>query len=143
MKHPDIPFFAYKLFQYLCRKDLLEELEGDLEERFILNKKKFGVKKARRFYTLEVLKMLRPSVLAKPSVGPVYRVALLKNYLTISLRGLRRQKLFSFINIFSLSVAMSSGLLVIGMLFDLLKFDEFHEHKGEVYRVVSTPFYNA
>lgn len=34
---------------------------------------------------------------------------------------------------------MSSGLLVIGMVTDLLKFDEFHEHKNEVYRVVSHP----
>ena len=143
MKHQDIQAFAYKLFRYFCRKDLLEELEGDLEERFLQNIEKYGLKKAKRVYTLEVFKMLRPAVVAKPTSGPIYKTALVKSYITISLRGLRRQKLFSFINIFSLSVAMSSGLLVIGMLFDLLKFDEFHEHKNDVYRVVSTPYYNG
>ena len=115
MKHPEIPSFAYKLFKWFCKDPLFEELEGDLEEAFLANKEKYGLKKARRMYTREVLKMIRPTVVSKPKSGPGYQAALLGSYITISLRNLRRQKLFSFINIFSLSVAMSSGLLVIGL----------------------------
>lgn len=143
MKHPEIPSFAYRLFKWFCKDHLFEELEGDLEESFLRNKDKFGLKKARRIYTKEVLKMIRPTVLDKPKSGPGYQAALIGSYVTISLRNLRRQKLFSFINIFSLSVAMSSGLLVIGMISDLLKFDEFHEHKHEIYRVISSPTYQS
>lgn len=139
MKHPDIPSFAYKLFKWFCDKNYFEELEGDLEERFLSNVEKHGLKKARRIYTREVLKMIRPTVIGKPESGPALQMALLGSYVTISLRNLKRHKLFSFINIFSLSVAMSSGLLVIGMISDLLKFDEFQEHKQEVYRVLSYP----
>ncbi|NQZ75715.1 MAG: ABC transporter permease [Ekhidna sp.] len=139
MKHKDIPNFAYKLFQWFCKEPLFEELEGDLEESFTRNVEKVGRKKARRIYTKEVIKMLRPSVLRRPSSGPGYQIALLSSYITISVRNLRRQKLFSFINMFSLSVAMSAGLLVIGMISDLMKFDEFHEKKDEIYRVISTP----
>lgn len=137
MKHPDIPSFAYRLFKWFCKDPLFEELEGDLEETFLNNKEKYGLKKARRIYTKEVLRMLRPSVVGKPSEASDNKVALLASYVTISMRNLGRQKLFSFINIFSLSVAMSAGLLVIGMLSDLLKFDEFHTHKNEIYRVIS------
>ncbi len=143
MKHPEIPSFAYRLFKWFCKDPVFEELEGDLEETFLRNKEKHGLNKARRIYTLEVLKMLRPSVVSKPTSGPGYQAALLGSYVTISLRNLKRQKLFSFINIFSLSVAMSAGLLVIGMITDLLKFDEFHEHKHEVYRVISSPVYQS
>ncbi|WP_436514546.1 ABC transporter permease [Ekhidna sp. To15] len=143
MKHPDIPLFAYRLFRWFCKEPLFEELEGDLEENFLRNKEKHGLKKARRIYTREVLRMIRPSVVSKPTSGPGYQAALLGSYVTISLRNLKRQKLFSFINIFSLSVAMSAGLLVIGMITDLLKFDEFHEHKYEVYRVISSPVYQS
>lgn len=143
MKHPEIPSLAYRLFKWFCKDPLFEELEGDLEETFLRNKEKHGLKKARRIYTREVLKMIRPSVVSKPTSGPGYQAALLGSYVTISLRNLKRNKLFSFINIFSLSVAMSAGLLVIGMITDLLKFDEFHEHKHEIYRVISSPVYQA
>lgn len=143
MKHPEIPSLAYRLFQWFCKDPLFEELEGDLEETFIRNKQKYGLKKARWIYTKEVMKMIRPSVVSKPASGPGYQAALLGSYVTISLRNLKRQKLFSFINIFSLSVAMSAGLLVIGMISDLLKFDEFHEHKNEIYRVISAPVYQS
>lgn len=143
MKHPKIPSLAYRLFKWFCKDPLFEELEGDLEETFLRNKEKHGLKKARRIYTREVLKMIRPSVVSKPTSGPGHQAALLGSYVTISLRNLKRNKLFSFINIFSLSVAMSAGLLVIGMITDLLKFDEFHEHKHEIYRVISSPVYQA
>lgn len=143
MKHPEIPSFPYKLFKWFCKDPLFEELEGDLEETFLANKEKHGLKKARKIYAREVLKMLRPSVVSKPKSGPGYQAALLGSYVTISLRNLVRHRLFSFINIFSLSIAMSTGLLVIGMITDLLKFDEFHEHKEEVYRVISSPMYQG
>lgn len=141
MKHPEIPAFAYRLFKWFCKNDLFEELEGDLEETFLRNKKHVGLKKARRIYTREVLKMIRPTVISKPKSGPGYQVALLASYVNISLRNIKRHKLFSFINIFSLSVAMSTGLIVIGMITDLLKFDEFHEKRHHIYRVLSTPHY--
>lgn len=143
MKHPEIPSLAYRIFKFFCNDPFFEELEGDLEECFINNKEKYGLRKARRMYFWEVIKMLRPSVVSKPGPGSNNRMALFASYVTISLRNLRRQKLFSFINIFSLSVAMSAGLLVIGMISDLLKFDEFHEHKNEIYRVISSPVYQS
>lgn len=143
MKHPDIPSFAYRIFKFFCSKPAFEELEGDLEESFLKNKETYGLKKARRKYFWEVMKMIRPSVVGKPDPGSSNRLALLGSYVTISMRNLSRQKLFSFINIFSLSVAMSAGLLVIGMISDLLKFDEFHDHKNEIYRVISSAEYEG
>ena len=143
MKHPDIPSFSYRLFKWFCKDSLFEELEGDLEERFLINKEKYGIGKARRAYTLEVLKMIRPTILKRKTSGPSYQAALIASYTVLALRNLKKHKLFSFINIFSLSVAMSTGLLVIGMIIDLLKFDTFHEHKNEIYRVISTPYYNS
>lgn len=143
MKHPEIPSLAYRLFKWFCKDPLFEELEGDLEETFLINKEKYGLNKARRIYKKEVLKMIRPSIISKPTSGPGYQAALLGSYVTIALRNLKRNKLFSFINIFSLSIAMSAGLLVIGMITDLLKFDEFHEHKHEIYRVISSPIYQS
>lgn len=132
------PNFLLKLLMWFCNPNLVEELVGDLEESFHLNIEKFGVKKARWIFCKEVIKLFRLSVIRKPRRVSL-SLALFSNYLTISFRNLKRHALFSFINIISLSIAMSSGLLVIGMITDLLKFDEFHENKSEIYRVISYP----
>lgn len=137
------PRLPSKWLKWICKTEFIEELLGDLEESFQSNCKMLGLRRARWIYRMEVLKLLRRSVIKKPKAISTVQVALLTNYFLISVRNLRRHSLFSFINIFSLSVAMSSGLLVIGMVYDLLKFDEFHVHKHEVYRVVSYPTYEG
>ncbi len=132
------PKFLSSLLLWFSRSDLIEELLGDLEESFHQNCTKYGAKRARWRFRLEVIKLFRPTVIRKPRRVSL-PIALFLNYLTISFRNIKRHSLFSFINIVSLSIAMSSGLLVIGMITDLLKFDEFHEHKHEIYRIISYP----
>ncbi len=140
----EIPKLARQLFQWFCKPAIFEELEGDLEESFANNRELHGLKKARQAYRREVRQMIRASVLKKFSPrSPSSRFSLFASYVIIASRSITRHKLFSFVNIFSLSLAMSTGLIVIGMITDLLKFDEFHEHKEEVYRIISTPIYNG
>lgn len=59
------------------------------------------------------------------------------NYFTIAIRQITRHKLFTVINVFGLAMSMSIGMLIIAMIFSLLKFDEFHENKDRIFRVVS------
>lgn len=60
-----------------------------------------------------------------------------KNYLKVCLRSLLKNKTFSFINIFGLAVSMSICLLLILMLADQSQYDQFHEQKERIYRIVS------
>lgn len=60
-----------------------------------------------------------------------------KNYLKVCLRSLLKNKTFSFINIFGLAVSMSICLLLILMLADQSQYDQFHENKERIYRIVS------
>jgi len=62
---------------------------------------------------------------------------MLKNYIKICLRSLFKNKTFSFINIFGLAVSMSICLLIILMLADQSEYDQFHENKDRLYRIVS------
>ncbi len=141
MKHPDIPILAYRLFKWFCKEEYFEELEGDLEERFMKKVEVHGLRKARRHYWKEVLHMIRPTIVKRQTLRFDYQLAMIGSYMILAFRNLKRHRLFSFINVFSLAVAMSAGLLVIGMVSDLMKFDEFHTQKEEIYRVISTPYY--
>ncbi|WP_428235290.1 ABC transporter permease [Gracilimonas sp.] len=61
---------------------------------------------------------------------------MLKNYLKIAFRNLFKNKVYSSINIFGLAVSMSVCLLIILFVFDQRSFDQLHERKHDIYRVV-------
>jgi len=61
---------------------------------------------------------------------------MLKNYLKIAWRNLLKNKVFSFINIFGLTIGLTSFLLIALYIFDELTFDSFHKNADNIYRVV-------
>ncbi len=102
-----LPKFYYRLFQWFCDPDLFEELQGDLEEAFIENVELYGLKKARRIYINEVLKMIRPSVIKSLNLIPANIMRLPKNYLKTSIRAIKLNPFYVFANIFGLALAIS------------------------------------
>ena len=61
-----------------------------------------------------------------------------KNYLKISFRNLIRQKSFSFINLFGLTIGLTCFLLIALYLFDEFTYDRFHKKADSIYRVIET-----
>jgi len=59
-----------------------------------------------------------------------------KNYLKIALRNLRRQKLYSFINIFGLSLGVACCLLILLFVEHEWSFDKFHRKADRLFRAV-------
>lgn len=60
-----------------------------------------------------------------------------RNYVKTALRNMSRSKLFTGINIIGLAISMSVGLLMITFISDLLSYDDFHEKKDSIYRIIS------
>jgi len=60
---------------------------------------------------------------------------MLKNYIKITLRNLAKYKLYSFINVLSLSVGISACLLITLFVRDEITFDSFHKHADNIYRI--------
>jgi putative ABC transport system permease protein len=61
---------------------------------------------------------------------------MLKNYITISFRQLMKNRVFSFINIFGLTLGFLCFLLLALYVHDELSFDLFHSDAGRMYRVL-------
>ncbi|GAH87048.1 unnamed protein product, partial [marine sediment metagenome] len=61
--------------------------------------------------------------------------AMLKNYLKIALRNIRRHKGYSFINIAGLAIGMAVCILILMFVRDELSYDTHHEHKDRIYRI--------
>lgn len=62
---------------------------------------------------------------------------MVKSYLTVALRNLLRHKGFSAINIFGLALGMSIWLLLILLINDQKNYDQFHQHKERIHRIIS------
>jgi len=63
---------------------------------------------------------------------------MLKNALLLFVRNLRRQKLFSIINLLGLTVSISSALLIYLYVRHEFSYDTFHSHADRIYRVNQT-----
>jgi len=61
---------------------------------------------------------------------------MIKNYIKIALRNLKRQKGYSLINIAGLAIGMACCILILLWVQDELSFDRFHENSDNIYRVI-------
>src|SRR5688572_14498376 len=63
-------------------------------------------------------------------------IVMIKNFFKIAWKNLFRNKGYSSINIFGLTVGITCFLLIVLYIFDELTFDRFHKQAGNIYRVV-------
>lgn len=61
-----------------------------------------------------------------------------RNFLLITLRNLRKNSLYSFINVTGLSIGLACSLLIMLWVADELSFDDFHSKKDRLYRLYTT-----
>ena len=107
-------------------------LPGDLREEFEDLAIEKGLAYARAWYWFQLLKSL-PSIL-KNSI--IWSVIMLRNYLKIAIRNLRKHKGYSFINIFGLAVGLATCILILLWVQDEVSYDQFHTNLDSLYRVV-------
>lgn len=60
---------------------------------------------------------------------------MIKNYFKLALRILKRQKVYSAINIFGLTTGVTASLLILLYVADELSYDRFHPDASRIYRV--------
>lgn len=59
---------------------------------------------------------------------------MLTNYLKVALRSLRKQKVYSLVNVFGLAVGMASCVLILMLVWHEWSFDRFHDNADSIYR---------
>jgi putative ABC transport system permease protein len=62
---------------------------------------------------------------------------MLKNYLVLAFRNLVKDRFYSLINIFGLTIGVSCGVLLLLYITDELSYDRYHEKAPRIYRIVS------
>lgn len=65
-----------------------------------------------------------------------WRVAMLKNYLKITVRTLIKNKTYSVINIGGLAVGMAVCVMILMFVREETSYDQYHEYSDRIYRIV-------
>jgi putative ABC transport system permease protein len=131
MPHKDLlpPASASRLLKFLANGSDYDCAMGDLVETYEYITETQGIKKANRWFWMEVIKSL-PGFLK----NRVYRrTAMMRNYFKIAFRNIVRNRLFAVINIFGLAVGMASFILITLWIRDELSYDTFHANKDNLY----------
>lgn len=63
---------------------------------------------------------------------------MIRNYFKTAWRNLLKNKTFSSINIIGLAVSMSVCLLILSIIAEQKSYDQFHQNKDRIYRILST-----
>jgi putative ABC transport system permease protein len=145
MKRVQAPRLAQRLFDWYCGLAKVEDLRGDMDEIFMLNVQRRGLFRARWMYWRQVLSLLtsyavkaRRKNASAPAYGGNSILPLLHNYLVVGVRNLARQRYFTIINVAGLAIGMSISLLFITLFISVTDYDEFHENRNSIYRIITT-----
>ncbi|RYU97477.1 permease prefix domain 2-containing transporter [Emticicia agri] len=137
MQKPTPPRWADRLLEWFCAPHLLEEVQGDLYERFEKNVRVFGEKTASREYIIGVLSFIRPFALKRQTeVSPsLYHKIMISNYFKIAFRNLLKYKGYSFINILGLATGMAVAMLIGLWIYDEFSFNKNHQNYDKIAQV--------
>jgi len=126
------------LRQYLGKSDHYT-LIGDFEEIHTEIAKEKGIFPAFIWYWGQIIRSI-PSFVFH---SVYWSVQMIKNYLKIAFRNIRRHKGYSFINITGLAIGIACCLLITIWVLDELSYDKFHENAATLYRVEENQDYSG
>lgn len=106
-------------------------LSGDLEEMYWNKKLKNGKLSAELWLLMQIIKSLPPILID----NLIWSMAMFKSYLKIAYRNIIKNKVYSFINIFGLSVGLTCCLIIFLFVKYELSFDSQHTKADRIYRI--------
>lgn len=59
---------------------------------------------------------------------------MIRNYVTVAFRNMKRHKLYTTLNILGLAIGMASGFLIMLFVIDELSYDQFHKNVDQIFR---------
>jgi putative ABC transport system permease protein len=105
---------------------------GDMTETFYSLSEEKGVFVAKLWFWGQIVKALPYYI----SDVIYWRFSMLKNYLVIAVRNIKRNKGFTFINFTGLTVGLTCFLLILVFVKFELSYDRYHENTDSIYRII-------
>lgn len=133
------PKYWLRFFRWFCHPDFLEDIEGDLIERFERRGTTAASSKVKWLFAKDVLSLFRPGII-RPLRSPysISSIDMYKHYFTIAWRNLKKNRSFSLINIGGLAVSLMCCLFLLLYIFSEKSYDKHHSDYQQLFLVNST-----
>jgi putative ABC transport system permease protein len=126
------PRLALALLRIILPPKDRDYLLGDLEESFQRKLEEKGALTASMWIWQQLIQMA-PAYFFE---SLLWRIVMIRNYFLISLRNIKKSKVYTFINLAGFAVGIASCFIILTHVRYELSFDRFHENADRIYRVV-------
>jgi putative ABC transport system permease protein len=128
------PRLAQKILIRLLRDELLEDVLGDLDEKYYKTLTRTSRSRANLNYWFQTLNYLRPFALRRRR-AQTKTTGMFSNNVKIGWRQMRRQKMYSAIKIGGFALGIAASLLITLYIIDELSFDAQPTAADRIYRI--------
>ncbi len=137
-KQPQPPKYAQQFLNWLLKTELVEEILGDLDEKFQQQLTQKSPFKAKTNYYYQTLNYLRPFAIKNSIITDLNPFFMFSSYFKIAWRRLFKQKLYSLINVTGMTIGMTCFILLALYIQYELSYDLQHEKAEQIYRVAQS-----
>lgn len=103
-----------------------------------------GVRRARLHFSIQVLRFFSPGIIFRNKFSfYLINTIMLRSYFVVAFRNIMKNRVFSFINVFGLSVGLAASMLIFQFVTFELSYDRFHAKFDRIYRVTNDRFQNG
>ena len=136
MDKPKPPRLAYMVLQWYCNPKMLEELEGDLYEVYLVTLNEKGKLRAQLAYWFLVIKSFRSyAVKREESNYKTNFIIMYRSNIRIAVRNFNKNKGYGLINLGGLIIGTVSCLLISLYVAEELSYDQFHHEARSIFRI--------
>ncbi|MEZ4971985.1 MAG: ABC transporter permease [Cyclobacteriaceae bacterium] len=128
--------WSVKLLRLFCPPHLLEEIEGDLMQRYEKDADAVGEKRANQRLVWNTLRYLRPGIVLRRA--PLFyrgQLGMINHYAVVGWRHLFRNKFYTAVSVFGLTLGLTAFMLISAYINRELSYENFHENKDSIYRI--------
>jgi len=136
MSKEKIPDWFLRFLRWFCPPQLLEEIEGDLLQKYERDCKMLGEGRASRKLFWRALRFFRPGiVLRNKFLWKLNPFHMLPHFFKVFIRTSRKYAGYSLINMSGLAVGLACSLFAGLWILDELAFDRFHQDKERIFSI--------
>ena len=135
MNNPENQVYPPKIAHWILKRTISRDIQygalGDFEEIYEQTVLEKGELQAKLWFWMETLKSLPPFIRDLF----FWRLSMLKNYLKITLRNIKKNKVHYFINIVGLSVGLAVFIFIASFVLNEINHDKFHKNLNRIYQI--------
>lgn len=135
MSKSERPYWPFRFLRWLCPPELLEEIEGDLLQRYKrdLKQRAGGSKYASRRLFWNTLRFFRPGILLRNKIQ--MPDSMIANNIRLAVRMLSKSKVYTIACIFGLGLTVAAFLLLLEHVRFERSFDRSFSNHNSIYRL--------